>query len=321
WEQASILLLALTHLFGFVFMALDLWQGRRAGLIKRSLPYLPAMLWFVGATAVGIIMRNPLGAGLGPGGQMTRAGEIFEDLFLKPGAALIHLGVFLLSILMLNPLLLAAVWASRRHWGPWVLGAAVITILLLPGPPFLRYALLLLPIAATIGVIEWSKRRPARRTVAAIMVFAGLSLPAGMVYLTSEFDPGSANDVPGRVDYASAAQRFRASGMRRVAGPAPTALAFYLVRDHGMALHDASKGPVRLRLDGGDRGGFEVFTLAPLGEIPKHLPPDTLLVVPTQWAGAVERMAASGFGDCGGVKGARLFAFPGSEACRHSFTK
>lgn len=315
WERIGLIVACLTHYIGYVYLAAFLLRSRNR---REDLAAVSPALAFLPAAGLGaFVVGNPAGPGWGPGWQLLRAFSLLYEATLDPGQIVRHVGIFALILLLLNPVLLRALWSSRRDWTPWAWAAAVLVALILPGPGFLRYALLVLPVVAVVATPRLFAAPRPRRAVAAALALALVSLIFSSTYIRSSMDPSAGNDVPGSVDWSSVANLVARQNPTTALTPAPPALAYYLVHENGFRIIDAAHGPGRLALR--DSAG-RLWTLleAPDPEaLREGAAPGTLLVVPTRWnldddplPVAAER--------CGGADGAEILGMPGPEgnACR-----
>jgi 4-amino-4-deoxy-L-arabinose transferase-like glycosyltransferase len=310
-ERAALVLLALTHLFGFVFLAVRLWRRRTW---RDEVPAAsPAFLWLGAAGVANLLAPNPVGPAIGPAWQLLRVFALLYEGLVQEGALWAHLVVFLVALFLLNPAVLRSAWRERRRWSPWALGAALLLLSLLPGPGFLRYALLLAPVALVVGLPGLTRGVSARRSTAAVVAFALAAATLGAAYIASEIDPRAANDVPGAVDWRAAAGHVEQERPDVAVAPAPTALAHYLVHSHGFLVVDAQEGPGRLLLEGPDGRRLEVREATHPSRLPEAGRDGALLVVPEAWEEGLQRLLATGYAACGTVPGALIVRLGGCE--------
>ena len=302
-EDIALSLLALTHLFGFVFIAIRLWERRRAWR-REAFRFAVPILWLLGSTVAVLAARNEPGPGLGPAWQAARTFELFYDLFLDHVKGLQHAFTFLLALLLLNPVLLERSWfvsSLGRHWRQ---GLMFLVAFLLTGPAFLRFGLILLPAAVTLGL---TTNLPKLRRVGFVtLVIALAGLTSATAFVTSGLDPAVQNDVPGLIDWRGATDIFAASNVSAVATPAPPPIAYYLSTRHGFVVTDSSEAPdVIPMLDGSGRT-VEVH-IAPDGDrFSQEGDAGAILVVPDTRTGTLARLFREGFDVCASVDGALL---------------
>lgn len=223
-ERWAIVLLCLTHLFGFVYLALWTWTRRKEW--RTALPAAwPAWLWLAAAGVAGILLqRGDDLIGAGPGGQAVRSGSVL--LAIAAGHWKPQVAAILAALLMAGPALLWPAWRERAAWGPWATGALLLCAYLAVAPPFARYAVLLAPPLLVAG-LPWLVRRSfpvAAAGTAALAIAAAILVPA---YWSDGPDPSAANDVPGLYDMADA---MRNVGGGTVAAHMPTTAAYYALQ-------------------------------------------------------------------------------------------
>jgi hypothetical protein len=197
---------------------------------------------------------------------------------------------------------LRSAWRSRRRWSPWAAAGLLLTLALLPGPGFLRYALLLVPAVLAAGLPDLARSTRYPRAVMAVLLFALVAGTAGAAYVTSGLDPRAGNDVPGHVDWAQAADHVHSMAPSLAYAPATTSLAYYLSERHGWTVSDNVQGPGRLELVGPDGQALALLEVARPEQL-ATLPAGALAVVPLSW---LEDEGLDGFAPCGTVDGARL---------------
>lgn len=305
-ERAALVCLSLTHLFGFVVLGVWAWRHRHAW--KAEWPVLvPAGAWVVAAIVVGVagVMFSPAPAGpaLGVGWQLLRYAQLLFPDAEGFRAVPTHAMVFLLSALLLNPILLRGAWKDRKRWAAWGAASTILFLLLFPGPSFLRYALILVPAALVFGLPYLARRAQFRGHAAAAILVAAVG--AGVVggFLASGVDARSINDVPGRLEWSEIATWANEVEIDIVASPAPPALAHYLVQDHGYVVTDASDGPSRIDVASPDYQQIRLVGLSsPVVLLPRLETADAVLV-PQAWYPLEVTTAAT---DCGLLAGARI---------------
>jgi 4-amino-4-deoxy-L-arabinose transferase-like glycosyltransferase len=296
---------ALTHLFGFVFLALWIWRraDRRRALVHTA----PAWLWLVAATVAVLAARNPPGPGLGPAWQAVRGFELFYDLTQNRAAALQHAFAFLLSLLLLNPILLETAWFDRLRTTSWGLGLAALTGSLFTGPSFLRFTAPLLPVAFLLGFQAPEGPRMGRRSALAILI--GLAaLTSATAYVNSGLDAGAQNDVPGLVDWRHAAMDADAANVRRIVAPAPPPIAFYLGRDEGFHVASSAEAPDLIPMVRADGRHIDVWLAHDAATFRAGDDGHALLVVPDRQTGTLAALFEAGYSACGSVRGAYLLS-------------
>jgi len=300
-EKAALGLLCLTHLFGFVFAGVWLWR-RRIRTRRDYLPFAPAALWLALAAISVILVGNPAGPALGPAWQMLRVFALLYEAFVEEGALFIHVAVFALALLLLNPAVLRAAWKARRRWSPWAAAGILLTIGLLPGPGFLRYALLLVPAVLAAGLPDLARSTRYPRVATAVIASALLATTASAAYVMSGLDPRVGNDVPGHIEWTETADRVADAAPGVVYAPAPTALAYYLQQRHGWVVSDNVDGPSRLELQGASNESLVILELARPSQL-AATSAGALVVLPLAW---VDEADLAGFAACGDVEGARI---------------
>lgn len=315
WERGALVVACLSHYIGYVYLALFLLRSRsrREDLMSVS----PALAFLAAAGLGAFLVGNPAGPGWGPGWQLLRAFSLLYEATLDPGQIVRHLGIFALILLLLNPVLLRGLWSARRDWTPWGWSAAVLVVLILPGPAFLRYGLLALPVVAVAGTPQLFSARQPRRAVAAALVLAVASLIVSSTYVRSSMDPSVGNDVPGSVEWSSVADLVAAQNPATALTPAPPALAYYLVADHGFRVADAAHGPGRLVLMDTANHVWTLLEATGPRDLQERAGPGTLLIVPTRWNLEDTPLPVTAE-RCGGADGAEIMGVPGpdGEACR-----
>jgi 4-amino-4-deoxy-L-arabinose transferase-like glycosyltransferase len=298
--------LALTHLFGFVFLALWVWKApdRRRALLRTW----PAWAWVAAASVAVLAARNQAGPGLGPAWQLARTFELAYQLTQERDAGLLHLFAFLLSLLMLHPLLLERAWFGQDRRTPWGLGFLALTAFLLTGPAFLRYTAVLVPFAFFLGFPPAPRMEHAGRRAAIAVLVALAASTAATAYVNSGLDAGAQNDVPGLVDWRGAADLAAGSGATRVVAAAPPPMAFYLERGHGFHVASQRSGPDVLPMDGPGGRHLEVRAAHDAEGFRAADDGHALLVVPDTQTGTLAGLFRAGYVVCGSVQGAYLLA-------------
>jgi hypothetical protein len=298
-ERNAMVLLCLTHLFGFVYLALWVWE-RRADWRLAARQTWPATAWLGAASVLGLVFHGRGLLGLGPAGQVLRTGMVLETLadgFWE------HLAFLAITLLVVGPLLLLPAWAGRRAMGPWATGALAICLYFAVAPPFLRYSLLVLPALMVAGLPALFERRfPVR--AAATLAIALLTVPLAQAYWVSDAAPSAANDVPGlgAADEAvAAALLIPHNGTLRIGTQLPTAVASYLIEASDGAITNNSAGPERLAVGG---AGVDALVLRLNGTGPAALAetPADVYFVPIHWDDEAD-LAAQGFKVCARVTG------------------
>lgn len=299
-ERLGLALFALTHLFGFLFLAVRLWK-RRASL-RPELPMLAVpLLWLLLALAAVLAAANRPGPGLGPWWQPTRAFEFFYQLVVGEASLLLHVAAFAILLLILNPVLLRNAWTPMREGNPWAIGLLLLAVFLFTGPTFLRFGLPLLPIAIVLGLRETSG---AKTALVAFLTLIGAI--AGAAYLGSGVDPRAQNDVPGIVDWRTATRLALGSNASLIAGPAPPAVAYYLTADAGYKVTDRTQGPDNLTLTRAETGIIVAMAHTPAGYHALSRP-GAVFIVPRSDEASTTALEAAALRACGEAGGARLF--------------
>lgn len=298
-ERVGLALFALTHLFGFVFLAARIWRRRAAW--RREIPMAAApVVWLVSAAAAVIVAANRAGPGLGPWWQPTRAFEFFYQVVVGEATPLLHVAAFIILILLLNPVLLRGAWHAARRGESASIALLVLAVFLFTGPAFLRFGLPLLPAAYVAA-----PQTPKGRALVAFLVAATLGTVGGAAYIGSGIDPRAQNDVPGFVDWGSAMEVALERNASLVAGPAPTSLAYYAER-LGFHIASSAEGPDNLTLR---RDGSELWVW--MGRSPATfdaaIRSGAVLVVPDADAASQTHLRERGIERCGTVHGAALF--------------
>jgi hypothetical protein len=301
-EAVAVCALALTHLFGFLFLAL--WAWRKPWRTVAAWCW-PAALWLVGATVAAVLL-NAEGdiMRLGPLGQFLRSGATAGDaVAVTPW---VHLAVGGLIVWMLHPLLLVHGWRARRAHPRLWLATAVLVVYFFFSAPFPRYGLVVLPLVVGLGAVAWSRaglgaravRRALRARVqsAALMGIALLSIPFGLLYLEHGPDPRAAGDVPGTQAWDEAARVVVAGNGTLVQTSGPTATAYYL-QQAGFRVADRGEAPYRIMLAG--PRDVEVVRL----DAPTDIGPAAVWLVPNHWAGGLARAEALGGTVCAAPTG------------------
>jgi hypothetical protein len=301
--------LALTHLFGFVFLVLWLW--RRPGWRRHALHTLLPWIWLVGSTIAVLAVRNDAGPGLGPAWQAARGFELVYDLTQDRAAALHHSFAFLLAILLLNPILMEHAWFGAQRKSHWGIGLAALTAFLFTGPSFLRFAVPLQPVAFLIGFPR-PEHEPllARRSVLAILI-ALASLTSATAYVNSGLDAGVQNDVPGLVDWRQAAAVAASSETSRLVASASPPLAFYLERNHGFHVGSSADAPNRIPMERPDGRTIEVTLANGAASYRAAALDGALLVVLDTQTGTLAALFQADYVVCGSVQGAHILAAQG----------
>lgn len=304
--KAALTGFALTHLFGFAFLALWIW--RRNQRVRDLLHTSPAWLWVLGATVAVLLARNEAGPGLGPAWQAARGFELFYQLTQDGGAALLHAFAFLLALLMLNPLLLERGWFEEQRRTSWGIGLAVLTAFLFTGPAFLRYTALLVPVAFYLGFHrEEPEPHVGRRATIAVLI-ALAAVTSATAYVNSGLDASVQNDVPGLVDWHDVAIIAAASDATRVVATAPPPLAYYLERDHDFRVGSSGDGPGRLPLERADGRSIEIVVAHGAEGFQAADEGQALLVVPDTQTGTLADLFRAGYVVCESVPGAHVLA-------------
>lgn len=304
-ERNAMVLLCLTHLFGFVYLAFWTWE-RRTEWRQALRQAWPALTWLGLATVLGLAFHGRGLLGLGPAGQLLRSGGIvMEDL---AGGVWTHLIFLAMTLLVVGPLLLAPAWSGRRPMGPWATGALALCAYFAIAPPFLRYAILVLPGLMVAGLpVLFERRFPAR--AAASLAIALLTVPLAQAYWVSDSAPAASNDVPGlgAADEAvAAALRIPHNGTLRIGTQLPTAVASYLVEAGGGEVTNNSAGPERLAVGG---AGVDAIVLRLNGTGAAALAETAADVyfVPIHWDSEAE-LVSHGFKVCARVTGLLVVA-------------
>lgn len=297
--------LALTHLFGFVYLAAWLWRQRPAWR-GALLSVWPSWAWLAAATVLGLALHSGSDLiGLGPGGQAIRTGSVVKDYL--HGAAVVHAASIGMTLLVAGPAFLVAVWSERSR-SPLALGALLLCAYVLVAPQFVRYAVLLLPVLLAAGIPNLVRLRPAWAPplLAALSL---ITLPVFAAYLAVGPDQSAGNDVPGVYDARSIAQQTAA--WRFIRTPIPTAVASYLWAPD--ATVHAENGPNILR-----SGGQEVIRLTQTSaqainatSLPQYGVGNGVGIwaIPTGWH-AHEGLLARGWLECGRATGTILMVPP-----------
>lgn len=298
--------LALTHLFGFVFLALSVWKadGRRKALLRTW----PAWAWVAAATVTVLVARNEAGPGLGPAWQLARAFELAYQLTQDLDAGLLHAFAFFLSLLMLHPLLLERAWFGQDRRTPWGLGFLALTAFLLTGPSFLRYTAVLVPFAFLLGFPPAPRLQHAGRRAAIAVLVALAASTAATAYVNSGLDAGVQNDVPGLVDWRAAAAFAADSDATAVIAAAPPPMAYYLETEHGFEVASSGDGPSLLPMDGPGGRRLEVRSAHDAAGFREADDGRALLVVPDTQTGTLAGLFRTGYVVCSSVQGAYLLA-------------
>lgn len=245
-RRVALVLLALTHLFGVVPLALvAIHDACRATNVpgnrwfltaKQPIPAvramlwaLPAVLWVVASVIIEYTTQIP-GDNYGPSRQAARGLFFLVDL----DALQFHALTFLLGVATLVP---AWNWPIKRQ--PFALTTAFLAAFLFLGPPFLRYAILIVPFAFMA-----TPKLPAKTVAIAV---AGTI--AAIAVAASGFDPQLNNDLPGRVEWNEAAEAIPGLNVSVVSSPVITSIAY-----HMDAEVDGRHGPDELTLSGAWNG-------------------------------------------------------------------
>lgn len=302
-EDIALSLLALTHLFGFVFIGLRLWERRRAWR-REAFRFSVPILWLVGSTIAVVAARNEPGPGLGPAWQAARTFELFYDVFRDHVKGLQHAFTFLLALLLLNPVLLERSWFVSSLGRQWRVGLMFLVGFLLTGPAFLRFGLILLPAAVALGLTTTLPRL--RRVGFVTLVIALAGLTSATAFVTSGLDPAVQNDVPGLIDWRGATAVFALANVSAIATPAPPPIAYYLSTDYGFTVTDSSDAPDRIPMQNASGAVLEVH-IAPDGErFSLEGQAGAILLVPDTRMGTLARLFREGFQVCASVDGALL---------------
>ncbi|MBW3582636.1 MAG: glycosyltransferase family 39 protein [Euryarchaeota archaeon] len=307
WMYAG---LALTHLFGFLFLAL--WAFGRRHELGRVLAVvaLPA-LWLVAAAVVALIVNTEGDVmRLGPIGQAVRGARTAEKAVAV--APLVHLAAGLMAWWTLNPVLAGVAWGLRGRFVAWTVAVVFLGAYFFIAAPFPRYALIPLPMVVLVGLVALMDRplvcRGRKRAfqAVAVVVVALSSLPLGFVYLEHGPDPRAAGDVPGVQEW-QAAVALVPDEAGIIATSGPTATAYYLGQA-GWQVVDRSEAPYRIVLERDDVLR-EVVRL----DAPSDLDgPDAVAaeawVVPDHWSGVADDVVRTGLRTCGEAKGLIVYA-------------
>lgn len=285
--------LALTHLFGFLFLATWLWRHRQRWRDFAVWAW-PAALWLVAASVAGLLLNQQGDViRLGPAGQVARGAPNAGDALV--GRTWVHVASASVALLALNPVLLAAAWSVRRRFAHWALALAVLVPFFFIGAPYPRYAAVALPTAwcaglwaLTQGSGAWFERPWAW---AAVVAVALLSVPVGFAYLEHGPDPRAAGDVPGVQDWRGAVALLPADAAV-VATSGPTSTAYYL----GADVASRSAAPYEIGLANGVTV-WRIDAPADVGAVTADA-----YIVPSHWS-----LDAPG-PLCGSAKGLRVYA-------------
>ena len=304
--KAALTAAALTHLFGFLFLALWVWRqpARRRAFLHTA----PAWLWLLVATLAVLAARNAAGPGLGPAWQAARGFELFYELTHDQGAGLRHAFAFFLALLMLNPILLERGWFEAHRRSSWAIGLTVLTAFLLTGPPFLRYTAILVPVAFFVGFHREDLERQVARRAALSIVIALAALTSATAYVNSGLDGTVQNDVPGLVDWREAASIAVASNASRIVLGAPPPMAYYLERDHGFQVASSADGPRFLPMHGPGGRSIEVHGASGAAGYREADDGQALLVVLDTQAGTLANLFHDGYRVCASVRGAYVLS-------------
>lgn len=328
-ERAALVLLCLTHLFGFAYLAAWLWSRHRAspgqwsGLKAGLRSTWPAVAWLAIATLLGVLLHAPGQnlLGLGPLGQAARsAGVVKQSL---AGGLALHVAAVAMTLLLCGAPLFWPAWRDRREGlGAWVLGALALTAYLAVAPPFLRYALLLAPVLLAVGLPALLRSSFALPAAAAVLLAVAV-MPLSQAYWVAGPDPSAANDVPGYYDAdAGALAAAWTVGHGVIGTHLPTQVAHYLLKAHAKDARpwqvlDASTGPEVLVVGaphaaGQPDAGVTIVRMGgPTADGILAVRADAY-VVPTYW-GAQGDLEARGLGACTQVTGLVVMA-PGCKA-------
>lgn len=309
--KAALTAAALTHLFGFLFLALWIWKrpDRRRAILHTA----PAWLWLVGATIAVLAARNAAGPGLGPAWQAARGFELFYALTQDQAAGLRHAFAFFLALLMLNPILLERGWFETHRRSSWAIGLAVLTTFLLTGPAFLRYTAILVPVAFFVGFHREDLEHQVARRAAIAVVIALAALTGATAYVNSGLDSTVQNDVPGLVDWRAAAGIGAASDASRLVVAAPPPVAYYLERDHGFEVTRSADGPRFLPMERPDGRSIEVHAASGAAGFRGADDGQALLVVLDTQTGTLAELFRDGYRVCASVRGAYVLSATAEE--------
>lgn len=304
--KAALTCAALTHLFGFLFLALWIWRqpDRRRAILHTA----PAWIWLVVATVAVLVARNAAGPGLGPAWQAARGFELFYQLTQDQAAGLRHAFAFFLAVLMLNPILLERGWFEAHRRSSWAVGLAVLTAFLLTGPAFLRYTAILVPVAFFVGFHREDRERQVARRAALSIVIALAALTSATAYVNSGMDSQVQNDVPGLVDWREAVSIAVSSNASRIVVGAPPPVAYYLERDHGFEVLASDGGPRLLPMEGADGRSMVVHGASGASGFRDADDGDALLVVLDTQTGVLAQLFRDGYSVCASVRGAYVLS-------------
>lgn len=304
--KAALTCAALTHLFGFLFLALWVWRqpDRRRAVLHTA----PAWLWLVVATIAVLAARNAAGPGLGPAWQAARGFELFYALTQDQAAGLRHAFAFFLALLMLNPILLERGWFEAHRRSSWAVGLAILTAFLLTGPAFLRYTAILVPVAFFVGFHREDRERQVARRAAMAVVIALAALTSATAYVNSGLDSSVQNDVPGLVDWRQAVSIAVVSDASRIVAAAPPPVAYYLERDHGFEVVSSAGGPRFLPMESSDGRSIEVHGATGAAGFRDADDGQALLVVLDTQTGTLAELFRDGYRVCASVRGAYVLS-------------
>ncbi|MHB8632972.1 MAG: glycosyltransferase family 39 protein [Thermoplasmatota archaeon] len=281
-ERWALVLLCLTHWFGYVFLVAWMWGRWR----ERAMMGWPAALWLAFSAVAGWLLHSGRDLiGLGPSGQVVRSGSVVQE-YLHGNWAL-PVGALAMTLLLAGP---AFLWPSWKNRNTWVMGALTLCLYLAVAPPFLRYALLIFPV-----LLVASAPRLARNTWGslAVVVLMVAIVPVASAYVAHGPDPSAANDLPESYDFREAAKLV--AGHTSVATHEPPALAYYLgwpvvaVTSASLVLGHGSQTLTILRMGGPGAAAIAATNAS-------------LYVVPTAWNAAPDLVRA-GWQECGQAHG------------------
>ena len=238
-EAWALAFLSLTHLFGFVFLALWAWRYRN-DLWRYATAFTLPVAWLAASVLLVIALRPPPGPELGPLWQGTRLFEWFYQLYADPTSFVLHVVLVVLLLAALYPILLRDILPQAKRREPVALATVLLLAFFVTGPAFFRFGLVVAPFILALGAKRVSENRRPLAWTGAIAVAA---LVAGSLFLSVGIDPRAQNDVPGLQDWRRAVLVAESGNATAIGGPAPTAIAYYLEERHGFRLTGSEQGP------------------------------------------------------------------------------